>query len=169
MERRRARCDWRDRHGHNHIQKIGEGRQELRRHADRREAASSCRWQPLDREGTRRRTRASLHSGDAGVATGRRAPPRRAYRQRRSRGAQGNQVELTALRNRWPRLVLRHPLLHELRQSGILPRCVVESRPASESKSKDTRYLDIHENDQFGEASLSARVRQASRLPGERT
>ena len=37
-----------------------------------------------------------------------------------------------------------------------------------ESKSKDTRYLDIHEDDQLDEAQLAAWVKQASQLPGER-
>ena len=40
--------------------------------------------------------------------------------------------------------------------------------PPSESKSKDTRYLDIREDDQLDEAQLAAWVKQASRLPGER-
>ncbi|WP_312015641.1 DUF1801 domain-containing protein [Bradyrhizobium liaoningense] len=40
--------------------------------------------------------------------------------------------------------------------------------PPGESRSKDTRYLDVHENDQFDEAQLVAWVTQASRLPGER-
>ena len=40
--------------------------------------------------------------------------------------------------------------------------------PAGESKSKDTRYLDIHEDDAFDEAQLAAWVKQASQLPGER-
>ena len=40
--------------------------------------------------------------------------------------------------------------------------------PPGESKSQDTRYLDIHEDDQFDEAQLAAWVKQASRLPGER-
>ena len=39
--------------------------------------------------------------------------------------------------------------------------------PPGESKSKDTRYLDIHEADQLNEAQLAAWVKQASRLPGE--
>jgi hypothetical protein len=38
--------------------------------------------------------------------------------------------------------------------------------PPGESKSKDTRYLDIHEDDQLDEAQLAAWVKQASRLPG---
>ena len=37
--------------------------------------------------------------------------------------------------------------------------------PPGESKSKDTRYLDIHEGD---EAQLAAWVKQASQLPGEK-
>lgn len=40
--------------------------------------------------------------------------------------------------------------------------------PPGESKSKDTRYLDIREDDQLDEAQLAAWVKQASLLPGER-
>jgi hypothetical protein len=40
--------------------------------------------------------------------------------------------------------------------------------PPGESKSKDTRYLDIHEDDQLDEAQLAAWVKQASQLLGER-
>ena len=40
--------------------------------------------------------------------------------------------------------------------------------PPGESKSKDTRYLDIHEDDEIDEAQFAAWVKQASRLPGER-
>ena len=40
--------------------------------------------------------------------------------------------------------------------------------PPGASKSKDTRYLDIHEDDQLDEAQLTAWVKQASKLPGER-
>ena len=40
--------------------------------------------------------------------------------------------------------------------------------PPGESKSKDTRYLDIHEEDEIDEPQLAAWVKQASRLPGQR-
>lgn len=40
--------------------------------------------------------------------------------------------------------------------------------PPGVSKSKDTRYLDIHEDDEIDEAQLAAWVKQASQLPGER-
>jgi hypothetical protein len=40
--------------------------------------------------------------------------------------------------------------------------------PPGASKSRDTRYLDIHEDDQLDEAPLAAWVRQAAALPGER-
>jgi hypothetical protein len=40
--------------------------------------------------------------------------------------------------------------------------------PPGESKGQDTRYLDIHEDDQFDEGQLVAWVKQASQLPGER-
>ena len=39
--------------------------------------------------------------------------------------------------------------------------------PPGESKSQDTRYLDIHEGDPFDEAQLTDWVKQASQLPGE--
>jgi hypothetical protein len=39
--------------------------------------------------------------------------------------------------------------------------------PPAASKSNDTRYLDIHEDDQLDEAQLAAWVKQASQLPGE--
>lgn len=40
--------------------------------------------------------------------------------------------------------------------------------PPGESKSQDTRYLDIHEDDPFDEAQLTDWVKQASQLPGEK-
>jgi hypothetical protein len=40
--------------------------------------------------------------------------------------------------------------------------------PLGESKHKDVRYLDIHEDDQLDEAQFAAWVKQASQLPGER-
>jgi len=40
--------------------------------------------------------------------------------------------------------------------------------PPGDSKSKDTRYLDIYEDDEIDEAQLAAWVKQASQLPGQR-
>jgi hypothetical protein len=40
--------------------------------------------------------------------------------------------------------------------------------PPGESKQKDVRYLDIHENDPIDEAQFTAWVKQASQLPGEK-
>ena len=40
--------------------------------------------------------------------------------------------------------------------------------PPGASKHEGTRYLDIHENDDFDEARFAAWVKQASQLPGER-
>ncbi|MNJ69162.1 hypothetical protein D3C77_654790 [compost metagenome] len=40
--------------------------------------------------------------------------------------------------------------------------------PSGASKSQDTRYLDIREDDVLDEAQFSDWVRQASKLPGER-
>ena len=38
--------------------------------------------------------------------------------------------------------------------------------PPGESKQKEVRYLDIHEDDPLDEAQLTAWVKQASQLPG---
>ena len=40
--------------------------------------------------------------------------------------------------------------------------------PPGESKQKEVRYLDIHEDDPLDEAQFAAWVKQASRLPGEK-
>ncbi|WP_457093299.1 DUF1801 domain-containing protein [Microvirga sp. P5_D2] len=40
--------------------------------------------------------------------------------------------------------------------------------PPGESKQKEVRYLDIHEDDEIDEAQIVDWVKQASRLPGER-
>ncbi|MDP1639593.1 MAG: DUF1801 domain-containing protein [Hyphomicrobium sp.] len=40
--------------------------------------------------------------------------------------------------------------------------------PPGASTSQDTRYLNIHEDDQLDEAQFAAWVKQASQLPGER-
>jgi hypothetical protein len=40
--------------------------------------------------------------------------------------------------------------------------------PPGESKQKEVRYLDIHEDDQLDEAQFADWVKQASQLPGER-
>ena len=40
--------------------------------------------------------------------------------------------------------------------------------PTGESKQKEVRYLDIHEDEPLDEAQFAAWVKQASQLPGER-
>ena len=40
--------------------------------------------------------------------------------------------------------------------------------PPGESKQKEVRYLDIHEDDPLDEAQFAAWVKQASQLPGQR-
>jgi hypothetical protein len=40
--------------------------------------------------------------------------------------------------------------------------------PPGPSKTKSTRYLDIHEDDQIDDAQLVDWIKQASKLPGER-
>ena len=75
-------------------------------------------------------------------------------------------MEHALLRSRGPGLVPRLPYLHELRQGGFLPRHVAESCPPGESKHKEVRYRDIHEDDPLDEARLAAWIRQAAALPG---
>ena len=90
----------------------------------------------------------------------------------RARRLQSREMELALLRHRAPRgqrgLVPRHPLLHEVHQSGLLPRRVARPVPPAKSKQKEVRYLDIHEDDEIDEAQFAAWVKQASRLPGVR-
>ena len=38
--------------------------------------------------------------------------------------------------------------------------------PSGASKSKDTRYLDIHENSELDEIEIASWVKQAAALPG---
>jgi hypothetical protein len=40
--------------------------------------------------------------------------------------------------------------------------------PPGESRQKEVRYLDIHEDDKIDDKQLADWVKQASRLPGER-
>jgi hypothetical protein len=40
--------------------------------------------------------------------------------------------------------------------------------PPGQSKLKEVRYLDIHEDDELDEAQLAAWVKQASLLPGKK-
>jgi hypothetical protein len=40
--------------------------------------------------------------------------------------------------------------------------------PPGQSKQKEVRYLDIHEDDELDEAQFAKWVKQASKLPGER-
>ena len=83
------------------------------------------------------------------------------------RRAQGSQMELAALRGRGPGWFLgmhcftNYVKLAFFRGTWLLP------VPPGASKSKDTRYFDIHEDDQFDEAQFAAWVKQASQLPGE--
>ena len=58
------------------------------------------------------------------------------------------------------------PLLHEVRQGGLLPRHVAATGPARRVQAKEARYLDIHEDDQLDEAQMATWVKQAAALPG---
>ena len=110
-------------------------------------AGPPLRRQSSDREGLRRRPRAGLYRGHAGLETRRRAPPRRAHRAHRSRRAQGGQMELALL---WRRgrasgfsvfmCFARYIKVAFFRGTSLRP------VPSGASKIKDVRYLDIHED-----------------------
>src|SRR3546814_6085551 len=96
----------------------------------------------LCRTGARRRPRAGLHRRHAGLEKRPRAPPRRAHHGHRPRRAQGGEMELALLRRRGPGLVSQLSLLHEVRESGILPRDVAAPAPArSEEHTSDLQSL----------------------------
>jgi hypothetical protein len=44
----------------------------------------------------------------------------------------------------------------------------LDPMPPGESKQKEVRYLDIHEDDEIDESQLADWVKQASELPGEK-
>jgi hypothetical protein len=49
---------------------------------------------------------------------------------------------------------------------GFVRGALLSPLPPGESKYKDTRYLDIHEDDPIDEAQLASWIRQAAALPG---
>ena len=51
---------------------------------------------------------------------------------------------------------------------GFFKGASLRPMPPGESKQKDVRYLDIHEDDKLDESQLAAWIKQASQLPGER-
>ena len=77
-------------------------------------------------------------------------------------------MELAVLRSRRGRLVPQLALLHEVREGGFLRGSSLRPVPPGESKQKEVRYLDIHEDDKLDEAQFTAWVKQASELPGEK-
>ena len=91
---------------------------------------------PADREGRRRRARAGLHRGHAGLETRRRAASRRAHRPRRPPCAQGSEVEFALLWRRGRGLVPVIPGLRPLRQSDVLPRHVAATGPARRQQTQ---------------------------------
>ena len=42
----------------------------------------------------------------------------------------------------------------------------LRSQPPGESKTEETRYVDIHEDEQFDEDLVAGWIRQAAELPG---
>ena len=58
------------------------------------------------------------------------------------------------------RVLLKQPRVHLGSAASRRP------TPPGDSKSSDTRYIDIHEGDKLDEAQIADRVKQAAELPG---
>ena len=69
-------------------------------------------------------------------------------------------------RSRRRGLVPRLPMPYEVRQGGFFRGTSLRPVPPGESKQKEVRYLDIHEDDEIDEEQLATWVRQAAALPG---
>jgi len=173
--------------GRQDVQEVGEGRKEGRRQAGRceggqtaqdgaevavpqgRKAGPPRRRQPADREGRRRRPRAGLHRGHAGLETG-------------TSGAASTRSSVRTVPGVHKAVKWNSPLYGVEGQGWFLGiHCFtnyvkvaffrgtsLRPVPPGESKSKNTRYLDIHEDDPLDEAQLAAWVKLASQLPSER-
>src|SRR5207249_389960 len=113
-----------------------------------------------------RRARAGLYRGHARLETRRRTAPGRPHRAHRPRCAQGRQMEHALLWCRGSgRLVPRLSLLYKYVKVTFFRGTSLRPLPPGESKSQDTRYLDIREDDQLDEAQLTAWVKQAANCP----
>ena len=144
------------------------GRQESCRQTGRREADPPLRRQPADRERLRRRSRAGVHRGHAGWKRdiGRRLDAliartvpgvRKAVKWNSPLYGVGDQGWFLGVH-----CFTKYIKVAFFRGTSLRP------VPPGESKTKDTRYLDIHEDDPLDETQLAAWVKQASKLPGER-
>jgi len=77
-------------------------------------------------------------------------------------------VELALLWHRGPGLFLNFHCFTKYIKVAFFRRTSLGPLPPGESKHKEVRYLDIHEDDLLDEAQLAAWVKQARQLPGER-
>jgi hypothetical protein len=53
-----------------------------------------------------------------------------------------------------------------MRESRFFSGASLRPPPPGQSKSDDTRHLDLHEHDSLDEAQLAAWIKQAAALPG---
>ncbi len=74
-------------------------------------------------------------------------------------------MELTVLRHRGPRLVYR-VLTHYVKVTFFSGMSLRPVPPGGTAKSKDARWIDIREGDQFDEAQMADWVKQAAASPG---
>lgn len=77
-------------------------------------------------------------------------------------------MEFATLRHEGRRLVSRHHCFASYIKVAFFRGLSLDPVPPVESKSGDTRYLHIHEDDRLDEKRFVSWVKQASRLPGER-
>jgi len=111
--RPRSLRSWSEHAGRKVVQEVGESRKEGRRRASGCEAGPA-RWrQPADCEGRRRRPRAGLPCGHAGLEKRRRTPVRRDHRAQRSAGGQNETAWRKACRH-WGRREIHGRLRAEI-------------------------------------------------------
>ena len=155
----------------------GEGREEEGREAAQdgaetairqgREASAALRRQSADRERLRRRAGAGLHRRHARLEKRSRPPPRRAIVRAVPgvrKAVKWNSPFYGVEDEVW---FLSFHCFTQYVKVAFFRGTSLRPVPPGESKHKDVRYLDIHEDD-FDEAQFVAWVKQASKLPGER-
>ena len=133
-----------------------------------RQAEASLRRQPADRQGHRRRSRAGLHRGHAGLEArrGRRLDALIvATVPKVAKAVKWNSPFYGMAEGSW---FLSFHCFDKYIKVAFFRGASLRPVPPGASKQKDVRYLDIYETDPLDQAQFTAWVKQASKLPGEK-
>src|SRR6266436_53425 len=140
---------------------IKEGCKEDCRQAGRCEAYPPRRRQPADCEGRRRRRRAGLHRSHARLEKRRRAPHRTIPGVRKA--VKWNSPLYGVEGYGW---FLGIHCFTKYVKVAFFRGALLRPVPPGDSKSNDTRYIDIREGDELDEVQMADWVKQAAELPG---